>query len=130
MAIATSRKVATIGVILWMALIFALSSQSTLPATGGLPANLVAVAGHLVAYSVLAALIRLAIGGTEYNRRADLLAIALATLYGVSDEFHQSFVPGRDASVFDLAVDLAAATLGTTLVNLARAIRVPGTGGG
>jgi VanZ family protein len=34
-----------------------------------------------------------------------LFAIIIGTLYGASDEFHQSFVPGRTASIWDLAAD-------------------------
>ena len=112
------RRLAVMGVLAWMILIFALSSRSTFPTTGGLPANVAAIIGHLVAYAVLAALIRLAIRGFEPDFRADLISIALATLYGLSDEFHQSFVPGRDASAFDVLVDIAGASLGVTITNL------------
>lgn len=34
-----------------------------------------------------------------------LAASLIAILYGATDEFHQSFVPGRDADVFDLFAD-------------------------
>lgn len=34
-----------------------------------------------------------------------LFAIIIGTLYGASDEFHQSFVPGRTASIYDLFAD-------------------------
>ncbi len=39
------------------------------------------------------------------------LAVLFCFLYGVSDEFHQSFVPGRDASGLDLVADTAGAVL-------------------
>lgn len=39
------------------------------------------------------------------SRQSSLAAWALTCLYGVSDEFHQSFIPERDASLQDLALD-------------------------
>ena len=39
-------------------------------------------------------------------------AALLAVLYGLGDEVHQSFVPGRDASVGDVVADAAGALLG------------------
>ena len=46
---------------------------------------------------------------------ARLAAIAGAILYGISDEFHQSFVPGRDASLFDVGVDMVGAVVAVTI---------------
>jgi VanZ family protein len=42
------------------------------------------------------------------KRRALSLTLALGILYGISDEWHQSFVPGRDASFWDAAIDALA----------------------
>ena len=39
-------------------------------------------------------------------------AFAVAVLYGVTDELHQTFVPGRVASEADLVVDAMGALLG------------------
>ncbi|CAG0957093.1 MAG: VanZ like family protein [Candidatus Methanoperedens nitroreducens] len=39
------------------------------------------------------------------HKHALLFAIIIGTVYGASDEFHQSFVPGRTASLWDLAAD-------------------------
>ena len=38
-----------------------------------------------------------------------LIAFLVAVLYGISDEFHQSFVPGRTPDVWDVACDAAGA---------------------
>ena len=41
-----------------------------------------------------------------------LLTIVCATVYGISDEFHQWFVPGRTADVHDVMADAIGATRG------------------
>ncbi len=40
------------------------------------------------------------------------LAVLVATAYGVSDEWHQSFVPGRMPSLADVGADAVGALLG------------------
>ena len=114
---------------LLMALIFALSGQPELGRPGwlsGLYASLfhtapwlmallpavarldplAASAGHLAAYGALAvALYRGVRRQWPDLARPALAAWGLALLYGLSDEWHQSFVPGRHADPWDLAVD-------------------------
>lgn len=46
------------------------------------------------------------------GRRRWTAAVAFCGLWGVSDEWHQSHVPGRDSSVADVAADVAGATIG------------------
>ena len=72
---------------------------------------------HGTAYLILSVLLcRGLAGGMRPLRAAGaVLAVCLATVYGVSDEFHQSFVPGRDASVGDVLKDLGGASLGAWL---------------
>lgn len=45
-------------------------------------------------------------------------ALLLAAAYAVSDELHQSFVPGRSASPMDMALDTTAALAGILLLAL------------
>ncbi len=52
------------------------------------------------------------------NRGRLWLPFLLTVLYGISDEFHQSFVPGRDSSLADVAADAAGALAGTALLSL------------
>lgn len=108
------RLIRIIPALLWMLGIFALSSQSRGPQAPGLSGQLVAVAGHLVAFGVLAVLIAWSIG-VEFDRlsRRAVVAYAITIFYGVSDEIHQSFVPGRHATVQDVVIDAigAAASL-------------------
>jgi len=69
---------------------------------------------HAVAYAVLAAL---SVGALARARagafaRAAAIAALLAAAYGATDEWHQSFVPGRDADPWDWAADVAGAIAG------------------
>jgi len=41
-----------------------------------------------------------------------VLAILFACLYGLSDEIHQAFVPGRTASIWDFAADILGSCMG------------------
>lgn len=66
---------------------------------------------HFCEYTVFGALLQNALSGHVSPKRAVLAGIALGSLYGVSDEFHQLFVPGRACDPADWVVD----TLGTTL---------------
>jgi VanZ family protein len=93
-------------VIAWMGVIFYLSSRSTLPRPEGVSANLEAIAGHFIAYGVLALLVSFALAESGISPiRRSVYAVLFAVTYGLSDEFHQSFVPGRDPALFDIAMD-------------------------
>ncbi len=76
--------------------------------------------GHLTEYFILGWLVLRAI---RAGRRDMRLAWALATIgivaaYASSDEFHQSFVPGRGASIYDVMLD----TTGGALSQVAAAL--------
>ena len=104
----------------WMGIIYFLSS---LPGDSLGPdhftVNLIKKAGHFGLYGVLAALYLHAMGGRGALREAGFTAYAIsmagAVLYAVSDEYHQSYVPGRHAAAMDVAIDAfgAFAMLGT-----------------
>ncbi|MCX7671012.1 MAG: VanZ family protein [Anaerolineae bacterium] len=107
----------------WMAVIFALSAQPHLPDLApGLP-GVEEIGGHLVAYGILAVLLWWALRGTRSTTPATW-ALVITMLYGVSDELHQYFVPGRTTTVDDLLVDLIGASLGLLLVSWVRMRRL------
>lgn len=62
------------------------------------------MAGHLLIYAMLTQ--AFLFGLNNRDLKSLFTAGLLAMLYGVSDEIHQSFVPGRVASIADLGVDL------------------------
>jgi VanZ family protein len=72
---------------------------------------------HFALYAVLGALLALALGARG-GWRAIAAAAVLGALYGLTDEFHQSFVPGRTPSVADWLIDFAGAATGAALVVL------------
>ena len=97
--------------VLWAAVIFTLSSMSGLPAP---PGGFTDKHAHLVTYGVLGALLVWGLTNRSPARTTWSIAAAavvLAVLYGVSDEWHQSFVPGREVSALDLTADAAGAVL-------------------
>lgn len=114
-----------------MALIFVMSSEPsfgetdyfvTRIAAGLLPAWLLPVAPwldqylshvvHIGEYGLLALLWANALHRFPgLHARAALLAWTITVLYGVTDEWHQSFVPGRSATLDDWLKDIVGATL-------------------
>ena len=94
-----------------MAAIFSVSGLSNAP----LPEQVSDKTGHLVAYAALALLCVRAVGGGLPRRvvlRAAALALAIAAAYGIFDELHQSFVPGRSADIRDWFADVSGALIG------------------
>jgi VanZ family protein len=92
-------------IVLWAALIFALSSIPSLGTGLGTWDLVLRKCAHMTEYAVLAFLLMRAIG-----REAPALLIGV--LYAASDEFHQAFVRGRHASPIDVAIDTVGLLLG------------------
>lgn len=62
--------------------------------------------GHILLFGSLAALFyRALIGEGMSTKKAVITAIILATIYGATDEFHQSFTQGREAAIRDIFID-------------------------
>ncbi len=77
-------------------------------------------AAHMVGYALLAAAFLHAWNRDSIKRKSHLMApFALAVLYAVTDEWHQSFVPGRNASAWDVVIDAAGSFMGLTVWVLA-----------
>jgi VanZ family protein len=102
-----------------MAAIFALSSQPALP---NMTVNMLDVAAKKIAhfgeFAILTILIGRAIAQSRVLRTGEMLAIvALALCYALSDEIHQSFVPGRNPSAIDFAIDAIGVAAGVLLLS-------------
>ena len=99
-------------VVVYMAVLFFLSSRSDLPGPEGVSDK----AEHAAAYFVLGVLVvRWLAGGLppRMSWGVAIASLAITIAYGASDEFHQSFVPGRTADVLDLRADAAGAAIAT-----------------
>jgi VanZ family protein len=116
----------------YAAIIFALSAQSDplpfLPREIFLQDKLL----HAAEYAVLGGLLVPALRVAGLRPRVALLAaVVVASAFGATDEFHQSFVPGRNADVADWLADTLGAAVGATLGALVAtaALRPPGRAG-
>lgn len=67
---------------------------------------------HVAIYAVLGLNMSAALRSALTTRGTLGLSLSLGTLYAVSDEFHQSFVPGRLASLRDVLIDIGGLILG------------------
>lgn len=108
-ALSWQRSLGCLLTLLYMALIFRLSAK---PAIEVPPLFLHQdKVFHLCEYFGLAFLAAFATAAGPTRRRF-FIAFAVAAVYGITDEWHQSFVPGRDASVWDWVADTAGGWLG------------------
>jgi VanZ family protein len=85
---------------------------------------------HVVEYAVLGGLCYRAFrwGANEsWGSAAFPLAVLVASLYGISDEVHQSFVPFRDSSWLDWLADVIGSAMGAA--GLARISSLTSDGG-
>ncbi|MDR1023557.1 MAG: VanZ family protein [Prevotellaceae bacterium] len=98
------------------AAIWILSSQSRLPVIKGVFG--IDKVQHILAYAVLAVGVAFWFSRARWKVHAAqtlVVAACIASLYGVTDEVHQHFVPGRDCNVWDWAADTIGALLGAAL---------------
>lgn len=101
-------------VIVWMGVIFYFSSLSAKDIPSLFPSQ--DIVFHIVIYALLAYFFARALKNTHSGitlSKSILLTVIFGVLYGVSDEFHQIFTPGRIASGFDLFIDGIGSLLGS-----------------
>jgi VanZ family protein len=105
-----------------MAMLFGFSSLHTLPSP---PAGFSFYDAHIAAYAGLGALTARATAGglRDASWRAVSIAILISSLYGVSDEYHQMFVPGRSFDVLDMLADAIGSVAGASAVGAWSIIR-------
>jgi len=86
---------------------------------------------HACAYAVMSFLCFHSLSSSGIKRHCFLIVLLLTSIYAVSDEFHQYFVPGREASTGDLIADFIGAFIGSSfawVMICPRRIGTDGTG--
>lgn len=75
---------------------------------------------HYLAYGVLSFLLNLTMLVQERQKytpqKAALVTIVICFFYGVLDELHQIFIPGRSCELLDLIADIIGAVTGSIIV--------------
>jgi VanZ family protein len=101
----------------WLIVIFMGSSIGTLPSVDrGTLDRLMHWVGHLSEYAILAlVLLRALKNGEALGWREIVLTLIVAAVYGLSDEWHQSFVKGRDGDLGTVGLDMAGALIGVAI---------------
>ena len=92
-------------VVLWAAVIFALSSIPHLSSGLGTWDYVLRKGAHMTEYAILAVLLVRAL-------QREVPAFVLGALYAASDELHQSYVRGRHGTPVDVAIDSVGLALG------------------
>lgn len=109
----TSKYKHWLPAVLYMAIIFYMSSRPSPEEVKLLPIIAKLKLVHIIEYGVLSILAWWAIiKTTELNKtEAFVLALAITVLYGFTDEFHQIFVVGRTCRFMDVVADGVGGTL-------------------
>jgi VanZ family protein len=97
-------------VVAWAALIFVLSSIPSLGTGLGTWDVVLRKLAHAAEFAILAALLVRALEDAVW-------AIPIGIAYAVSDEVHQAFVPGRQGSALDVAIDALGVAVGVLLAS-------------
>jgi VanZ family protein len=109
--------------VVWMSLIFYLSS---LPGSKLGPnteiINLIKKMGHFAIFGILAGLYLFMFRGekslSDTRGLFFLLSFILVVLYAITDEYHQSFTPGRHSSGKDVVIDACGALTVLVILNV------------
>ncbi len=94
-------------VIFYACLIYTFSSVTMLPKEVSL-INGIDKLAHLIEYFAFGFLICRSLSNVKAHfikQNALLIAVLFGTCFGLGDEWHQSYVPGRDATIGDVLVD-------------------------
>ena len=104
----------------WAGIIFWFSSRATITTTQVYWQDFtVKKTAHVFVYAVLAVLVYRSLKHTIKLPRTYLLiaALLITVLYALTDEFHQSFTPGREPHLRDIVIDAVGAAVSLWMVD-------------
>lgn len=109
--------------LIWMVVIFGLSHQTGSDLNSYLPwvqrlmpwLNSFDM-GHFVSYFILACLIWWAMA--SHRLIASFIVVLICILYGITDEYHQSFIAGRTPDLLDIRNDTIGALIAMVVVRI------------
>lgn len=108
----------------WVITIFgaiAIFYISTITFGPGTPkTNLLSIFYHFFAFFFFALFLQISSLKGQKKYLVFIIAFSLAVLYGISDELHQYFVPGRSGNLFDVRTDI----LGIMLASMIYLVRI------
>jgi VanZ family protein len=115
----TSSPLRWIPAIVMMGLIFLLSSlpASRLPDFGAID-FLIKKGGHATGYALLGLAYFFALPPRLSPGYRAAMALIMALLFALSDEYHQSFVEGRTSSLRDVFIDGSGATIALVIASI------------
>lgn len=102
-----------IPVLIWMFVIFFFSSMPTPTVTNVMWTEfIIKKAAHVIEYFILCSFFYRALLGSGIEiKKTIYFALLLTFIYAATDEFHQSFVPGREPRLWDVLIDSGAGAL-------------------
>ena len=128
-----NKKLNLILVIIWMTIIFIMSSFNSTESSNqsNFIVEIIANIFNITNTHTLSIIIRKLAHYTEYlilgilvinlnnnKSKSIYLSIIICLLYAISDEFHQSFVPGRSCQILDIAIDFLGSLTGIYIYKL------------
>lgn len=107
----------------WAGVLVALSTVPNLATPHSTGEVVARKLGHVVLYLALGALVYRALPLRRFRVGTTLI---ISSVFALSDEWHQHFTHGRQASVYDVALDVVGAFIGAWIAHrLSRAQRAP-----
>ena len=129
------RRVSLILVIIWMVLIFVMSSFSADKSSmqSGFIVNIISNILNIKNVSLLTSIVRNMAHFTEFlilgvlvhnylccSDKVIVYSIIFCMAYAISDELHQILVPGRSFQIEDILIDVLGSIIGITIFNICK----------